>query len=100
MLERWLFYGLIIIKRLWCLVQQLLVWKAVLRAGKGVYQHLRLTQRANPLARIPEVQVIDFRDYIGQNETSNFTPPLLEAIQDRLAKKRAGGSHAQSPWLF
>ena len=57
------------------------------RAGKGVYQHLRLTQRANPLARIPEVQVIDFRDYIGHNETSNFTPPLLEAIQDRLAKK-------------
>ena len=57
------------------------------RAGKGVYQHLRLTQRANPLARIPEVQVIDFRDYIGQNETSNFTPPLLDAIQDRLAKK-------------
>ena len=43
-------------------------------AGKGVYQHLRLTQRANPLATIPEVQVIDFRDYIGQNETSNFTP--------------------------
>ena len=57
------------------------------RAGKGVYQHLILTQRANPLARIPEVQVIDFRDYIGQNETSNFTPPLLEAIQDRLDKK-------------
>ena len=57
------------------------------RAGKGVYQHLRLTQRANPLATIPEVQVIDFRDYIGQNETSNFTPPLLDAIQDRLAKK-------------
>ena len=57
------------------------------RAGKGVYQHFRLTQRANPLATIPEVQVIDFRDYIGQNETSNFTPPLLEAIQDRLAKK-------------
>ena len=57
------------------------------RAGKGVYQHLRLTQRANPLASIPEVQVIDFRDYIGQNETSNFTPPLIEAIQDRLAKK-------------
>ena len=57
------------------------------RAGKGVYQHLRLTQRANPLARIPEVQVIDFRDHIGQNETSNFTPPLLEAIQDRLTKK-------------
>ena len=70
------------------------------RAGKGVYQHLRLTQRANPLASIPEVQLIDFRDYIGQNETSNFTPPLIEAIQDRLDKKRAGCSHAQSSWLF
>ena len=57
------------------------------RAGKGVYQHLRLTQRANPLASIPEVQLIDFRDYIGQNETSNFTPPMIEAIQDRLNKK-------------
>lgn len=57
------------------------------RAGKGVYQHLRLTQRANPLASIPEVQLIDFRDYIGQNETSNFTPPLIDAIQDRLDKK-------------
>ncbi|MFS9092705.1 primosomal protein N' [Streptococcus timonensis] len=57
------------------------------RAGKGVYQHLRLTQRANPLASIPEVQLIDFRDYIGQNETSNFTPPLIEAIQARLDKK-------------
>ena len=57
------------------------------RAGKGVYQHLRLTQRANPLASIPEVQLIDFRDYIGQNETSNFTPPLIKAIQDRLDKK-------------
>ena len=57
------------------------------RAGKGVYQHLRLTQRANPLASIPQVQLVDFRDYIGQNETSNFTPPLIEAIQDRLDKK-------------
>lgn len=57
------------------------------RAGKGVYQHLRLTKRANPLASVPEVQLIDFRDYIGQNEASNFTPPLIEAIQDRLDKK-------------
>ena len=57
------------------------------RAGKGVYQHLRLTQRANPLATIPEVQVVDFRDYIGQNETTTYTPPLLEAIQERLDRK-------------
>ena len=57
------------------------------RAGKGVYQHLRLTKRANPLASVPQVQLIDFRDYIGQNEASNFTPPLIEAIRDRLDKK-------------
>lgn len=57
------------------------------RAGKGRYQFLRLTQRANPLAKMPQVQVIDFRDYIGQNEASNFTPLLLEAIKERLERR-------------
>lgn len=57
------------------------------RASKGVYQFIQLTKRANPLAQMPQVDVIDFRDYIGQNETSNFTPVLLEAIQERLEKK-------------
>ena len=47
---------------------------------------MQLTKRANPLAQIPQVQVVDFRDYIGQNEASNFTPVLLEAIQNRLDK--------------
>ena len=56
------------------------------RASRGVYDFLQLTKRANPLAQIPQVQVVDFRDYIGQNEASNFTPVLLEAIQDRLNK--------------
>ena len=56
------------------------------RASRGVYDFLQLTKRANPLAQIPQVQVVDFRDYIGQNEASNFTPVLLEAIQDRLEK--------------
>ena len=54
------------------------------RASRGVYDFLQLTKRANPLAQIPQVHVVDFRDYIGQNEASNFTPVLLEAIQDRL----------------
>ena len=54
-----------------------------------------LTQRANPLATIPEVQVIDFRDYIGQNETSNFMPPLLERPSKTAWIKRAGSPHAQ-----
>lgn len=57
------------------------------RASKGVYQLLQLTRRANPLALIPTVEVVDFRDYIGQQETGNFTPPLVEKIRDRLAKK-------------
>ena len=57
------------------------------RASRGLYGLLTLTQRANPQAVIPEVQVVDFRDYIGQQETSNFTPILLEKIQEKLAKK-------------
>ena len=57
------------------------------RAGKGVYHFLQLTKRAKPHAQIPEVEIVDFRDYIGQNEASDFTPVLLEAIKDRLEKK-------------
>lgn len=57
------------------------------RASRGVYQFLELTQRANPLAKIPAVTVVDFRDYIGQQEASNFTPVLVEAIRERLERK-------------
>ena len=57
------------------------------RASKGVYHFLQLTKRANPHAQIPKVEIVDFRDYIGQNEASDFTPVLLEAIKDRLEKK-------------
>ncbi|HFU1090456.1 TPA: primosomal protein N' [Streptococcus suis] len=57
------------------------------RASRGLYGRLVLNQRANPQARIPEVQVIDFRDYIGQHEASNFTPVLIEKIQEKLACK-------------
>jgi hypothetical protein len=56
------------------------------RASRGVYDFQVLSKRANPLAQIPQVEVVDFRDYIGQHEASNFTPVLLEAIQDRLDK--------------
>ena len=70
-----------------------------MRGLEKVSTNTRLTQRANPLATIPEVQVIDFRDYIGQNETSNFTPPLLEAIKDRLDKK-AGSPSCSTVGLF
>ncbi|MGG6796949.1 UNVERIFIED_CONTAM: primosomal protein N' [Streptococcus canis] len=57
------------------------------RASKGVYHFIQLTQRANPLAKIPEVAIVDFRDYIGQQTVSNFTPYLIDKIKDRLVKK-------------
>ncbi|MBM9832887.1 primosomal protein N', partial [Enterococcus faecalis] len=57
------------------------------RASKGVYQRLVLSQRANPLAQVPSVQVVDFRDYIGETEAGNFTPYLLDKIQEKLARK-------------
>lgn len=57
------------------------------RASRDVYHFLRLTHRANPHASIPQVEVVDFRDYLGQQEVSNFTPPLLDKIKERLERK-------------
>lgn len=57
------------------------------RASKGRYRFLQLKERANPHAQMPSVQVVDFRDYLGQQESSNFTPVLLEKIQEKLARK-------------
>ena len=33
------------------------------------------------------MEVIDFRDYIGQQESGTYTPKLLEAIAERLQRK-------------
>lgn len=57
------------------------------RASKGLYRLLTLSQRANPHAKIPSVEIVDFRDYIGQQETSTITPVLLEKIEEKLLKK-------------
>lgn len=57
------------------------------RASRGVYNFLQLSQRANPQARIPRVEIVDFRDFVGKQEASNFTPLLLDKIRDRLAKQ-------------
>ncbi|MGT2934047.1 primosomal protein N' [Streptococcus catagoni] len=57
------------------------------RASKKVYHFLQLTERANPLAQIPKVEIVDFRDYIGQQEVSNYTPYLIDKIKERLEKK-------------
>ena len=56
------------------------------RASKGVYGRLALTERANPAAQVPTVRVVDFRDYIGQQESAIITPPLLDKIREKLAK--------------
>lgn len=57
------------------------------RASRGVYNFLQLSQRANPKARIPKVEIIDFRDFVGKQEVSNFTPVLLDKIRERLARQ-------------
>lgn len=57
------------------------------RASRGVYNFLQLSQRANPQAHIPKVEIVDFRDYIGQQKVSNLTPVLLDKIKDRLIKR-------------
>lgn len=57
------------------------------RSSRGVYGRLVLQQRANPLAQIPKVEVVDFRDYLGQQEASNFTPVLIDKIREKLERK-------------
>lgn len=56
------------------------------RASRQVYHFIQLTKRANPFAKIPKVEIVDFRDYLGQQEATNFTPILLDKIKDRLEK--------------
>ncbi|WYJ75898.1 primosomal protein N' [Enterococcus sp. DIV2402] len=57
------------------------------RAQKKVYHLLHLSQRANPNATLPSVQVVDLKDEFVQKNTSTFSRILQEKITDRLAKK-------------
>lgn len=57
------------------------------RASKGVYHFLELTKRANPNARLPHIEIVDFRQYLGKQEVSNFTPVLLDKIAERLKRR-------------
>lgn len=56
------------------------------RASRKVYHFLQLTKRANPKASLPQVEIADFRDYLGQKSPSNYTPLLLEKIANRLER--------------
>ncbi|OFI46222.1 primosomal protein N' [Floricoccus penangensis] len=55
------------------------------RADRGVYEFLELKERANPLARVPKVDIIDFRKNMNE-KSANFTMQLLEKIQEKLDK--------------
>lgn len=57
------------------------------RASRGLYSLLKLNQRANPNALLPQVQVLDFREYLGQQDNGNYTPVLLEKIRQTLDRK-------------
>lgn len=57
------------------------------RAQKGVYQLLRLTQRAQSAAQLPKIEIVDLREEYQQHNTSEFSLRLQELIEDRLAKK-------------
>ncbi|MDO4902958.1 MAG: primosomal protein N' [Limosilactobacillus sp.] len=55
------------------------------RALKGVYELLRLPHRVNDHP-LPPIKVVDMRPEIKQRGESNFSMPLLAAINDRLQK--------------
>lgn len=53
------------------------------RAEKGVYQRLVLKDRVNQRP-LPVVSIIDMKKEMQQHAESNFSAPLLVALQDRL----------------
>ncbi|MGT2912061.1 primosomal protein N' [Streptococcus cameli] len=57
------------------------------RASRGLYRLLALQQRANPEATLPTIEIVDFRDFIGQQEVGNYTPRLVEKIREKLERK-------------
>jgi primosomal protein N' (replication factor Y) len=57
------------------------------RAQKGVYQLLRLNQRAKSSARLPEINIVDMREEFANKNYQTFSRQLQEKIQDRLEKQ-------------
>lgn len=53
------------------------------RAEKGVYERLVLADRVNRRP-LPEVSIIDMKTELQKHAESNFSAPLLVALQDRL----------------
>ena len=57
------------------------------RAQKGVYQLLRLNQRAKLSARLPQINVVVMREEFANKNYQTFSRQLQEKIQDRLDKQ-------------
>ena len=57
------------------------------RAQKNVYKLLTLKERAVAKASLPDVQIIDMRESMKYSTSQNFSPLLLEKLQERLVKK-------------
>ena len=55
------------------------------RAQQNVYQLLRLTQRANDQAEIPEVRILDMRRHLN-DKSASFSEVLLDKISEKIAK--------------
>ncbi len=57
------------------------------RAQKGVYHLIELPQRINKKP-LPTCRIIDVKTYLRKGMKDILTPPLKEAISDRLSKKQ------------
>ena len=55
------------------------------RAEKGVYQMIRMTRRVNDQA-LPKVQIVDMRDAENSAVKGDFSPALIDKLQETLDK--------------
>lgn len=56
------------------------------RGQKGVYQLLKLNERANAHASLPAVEIVDMREEMQRRLNSSFSEKLEEKLRDRLAR--------------
>jgi len=56
------------------------------KAQSGEYELLTLKERVNK--KLPEVQIVDMRRELAEGNRSVFSRPLLEAMEESLAKKQ------------
>ncbi|MCR5618256.1 MAG: primosomal protein N' [Clostridiales bacterium] len=57
-------------------------------AENGYYELLRLTQRANPNARLPKVTIVDMKEQIRQGAGSFFSIPLKNKMLKALSEDK------------